>query len=235
MKTPTLTAKKQGIVMHACPLARSGLLHFLTTLLPDFNFQASASFNDMSRLPGLTKADLVVSDIRDDEKNSAAGVGWLMWLQHIRDDKPLVIITEEVPEYLLFDLSRQPLLSLLALQTPEAVLCEQLGQIMAGKPVISPLFCAPLTSPQLPGALPCLTEAELKVLELLHAGYSVTQIACRLSRSVKTVSAHKRHLMDKLQVDNEIALFARIRKLNEKTYCLDNGQQFVEHFCHSAY
>lgn len=229
MKTDTRTTRKQGIVMHACPLARNGLLCFLSAQLPNFIFQASASFKDMGHLAELAKADLVVSGINDSEKSTASGVDWLIGLQHMREDKPLVVIAEELPEHLLFELSRQPSLSLLALQTPEPLLSQQLIQILAGKWVISPLLSAMLTTGT-PKSEACrLTVAELQVLEFLQAGYSVTQIANRLSRSVKTVSTHKRHVMHKLRVGNEIELFARVKNLNENAGYLDNGQKLVEY------
>ncbi|MGL5387637.1 MAG: LuxR C-terminal-related transcriptional regulator [Serratia sp. (in: enterobacteria)] len=229
MKLHAKTAGKQGIVMHACPLAREGLLRFLTEQLPGFTFQTADSFSDMGRLPGLTQADLVVSDISDDERNIADGVDWLVWLQHIRGNRPLVVITEELPEYQLITLSRQPGISVLALQTPQAQLSQLLETVLAGKQVISPLLAQPSTMPVFSAETCRLTGAELQVFGLLHAGYSVTQIASRLHRSVKTVSTHKRHLMFKLQVDNEIALFARVKNLNETTCYLDNGQQFVRY------
>lgn len=234
MKQDTPIQGKQGVVMHACPFSRSGLMHILHHHLPNFTFQASASFSEMGRLPKLTQANLVVSDISDAERNSVYGVNWLEWLQNIRGNQPLVVITEELPRHQLANLSRLSFISLLALQTPEPLLGQQLQQVLTGIQVISPLLVAQTTPSPPPSELYRLTEAELLVFELLHAGYSVTQIASRLCRSVKTVSTHKRHLMHKLQANNEIELFARVKNLNEKTYCLDNGQQFAKHLRHGS-
>ncbi|CAI1032395.1 MULTISPECIES: response regulator transcription factor [Serratia] len=218
------TTSKQGILMHACPLVRQGLLCLLSEQLPDFRFQSVDSFSDLGRQPGLTTADLVVSDLSDDEHSVAYGADWLVWLQSILGNSPLVVITEELSHPQWLALSRQPALSALALQTPQAELGPQLRQILAGTPLISPRLLP--QSPPVP-ALARLTGGELQVFALLHAGYSVTQIAAHLHRSVKTISTHKRHLMYKLQVDNEIALFARVKNLDEQTCGLDNGQQFV--------
>ncbi|MGL5389651.1 MAG: helix-turn-helix transcriptional regulator [Serratia sp. (in: enterobacteria)] len=171
----------------------------------------------------------MVSDLCDEEHDAAYGADWLVWLQPLRGDKPLVVITEELPEPPLRVLSQHSAISVLALQTPRVELGQQLYQILAGKQVISPLLSPLSTVAAPPLKRERLTEAELQVFALLHAGYSVTQIASRLHRSVKTVSTHKRHLMYKLRVDNEIALFARVKNLNETTCCLDNGQQFVKH------
>lgn len=198
--------KKQGVVMHACPLTRCGLQQLFTTHFPDFTFLTATSIREMLQLGVLITADLVVSDIRDDEQNAAYGVGGLGWLQQFRGDKPLVIITDELAQQQLIALSGQPSLSVIALQTPETALIQQLQQVLAGKQVISPRLLPQLSAPLVSYVL---TRSELRVLELLQAGYSVTQVAGRLQRSVKTVSGHKRHLMQKLRVDNEIALFSR--------------------------
>jgi two-component system capsular synthesis response regulator RcsB len=224
--TRTPFTGKQGIVMHACPLVRQGLLCLLTTQLPGFRFQSVDSFSDLGRQPGLTTTDLVVSDLSDDEHNAAYGADWLVWLQNIRGSRPLVVITEELSHPQWLTLSRQPTLSALALQTPQAELGQQLHQILAGTPLISPRL---LQQSPPPPVMSRLTGGELQVFALLHAGYSVTQIAAHLHRSVKTVSTHKRHLMYKLRVDNEIALFARVKNLDEQTCVLDNGQQFIRH------
>jgi DNA-binding NarL/FixJ family response regulator len=47
-----------------------------------------------------------------------------------------------------------------------------------------------------------LTEREREVLQLLAQGESTKQIACRLYLSVKTVGTHRRHIMDKLNINN---------------------------------
>lgn len=220
---------KQGIVMHACSLTRCGLRHLLATHLPDFTFLEASSFSEMERLPTLAKAELIVSDLGDDERNSTYAAEWLLALQNLRGDKPSIVITEDLPKHQLALLSSHPALSVIALQTPEALLNQQLHQILSGKRIISSLlYSLPIVSAT--SVEPCqLTEAELTVFGLLHAGYSVTQIASRLCRSVKTVSTHKRHMMNKLQVESEIALFARVTSLNEKTGALDNGQHFIRH------
>ena len=47
-----------------------------------------------------------------------------------------------------------------------------------------------------------LTEREREVLQLLAQGETSKQIACRLHLSVKTVGTHRRHIMDKLNINN---------------------------------
>ncbi len=51
-----------------------------------------------------------------------------------------------------------------------------------------------------------LSHCELEVARLLSLGLSVKQVAAALHRSVKTVEAHKTHLMAKLSVHDRVAL-----------------------------
>lgn len=50
-----------------------------------------------------------------------------------------------------------------------------------------------------PGASP-LTNREREVLQLLAEGFSAKSIAARLSLSVKTITSHRQHIMDKLAI-----------------------------------
>lgn len=51
-----------------------------------------------------------------------------------------------------------------------------------------------------------LTDREFQVFQMLIQGTSVTDIAARLNLSVKTVSTHKSHVMEKLQLQNQTDL-----------------------------
>ncbi|MBK5143076.1 response regulator transcription factor [Budviciaceae bacterium BWR-B9] len=205
---------KKGVVMHACPLVRHGLMHFLSTQLPEITFQVAESFSAMGRIPGLVEADLVVSDVRDDEKDAIEGGNWLLWLQSIRNDKPMVVITDLLSDEQMAKLCKQPLISLLALQTPEAQLREQINRVLSGDLVISPTLYMSSTTASVDLELEPLTDAEQRVLKLMYQGYSIVQIAEQLCRSAKTVSTHKYHLMRKLRARNEVELFARIEVIH---------------------
>lgn len=69
-----------------------------------------------------------------------------------------------------------------------------------------------LIAPPLPAEITdrrrLLTLREQQILNALLEGHSVTEIAHRRVRSVKTVSFQKRLLMQKLKVTNEVELFA---------------------------
>ena len=53
-----------------------------------------------------------------------------------------------------------------------------------------------------PNSTVVLTEKECEVLQLLATGKSTKQIALQFEKSVQTIDAHRRRIMDKLGVDN---------------------------------
>ena len=58
-----------------------------------------------------------------------------------------------------------------------------------------------------------LSGRELEVLRLFAAGMSMTEVANKVNRTVKTASAHKVSAMRKLGVKNDSELHAALRDL----------------------
>ncbi|CAH0447147.1 Transcriptional regulatory protein RcsB [Ralstonia syzygii subsp. syzygii] len=90
---------------------------------------------------------------------------------------------------------------------------EGIRAALAGRPYLSPRFETRLGS-DCPGhasadhsALDRLGKRELEVLRMYVGGETVSEIARRLNRSVKTVSAQKQKSMRKLRLATEAALF----------------------------
>lgn len=59
-----------------------------------------------------------------------------------------------------------------------------------------------------------LSDREMEVLKLLSQGFTVGDVASRLSLSVNTISTYRARLLDKLGLDNNAAL---------TRYAIDNG------------
>lgn len=58
-----------------------------------------------------------------------------------------------------------------------------------------------------------LTPRELQILALIYQGLAATEIADRLSLSVKTVDKHRENLMRKLEVNNVVQLIHKVQLL----------------------
>lgn len=94
-------------------------------------------------------------------------------------------------------------------------------KVAAGRRYISPelaeeIFFTELLTPVGGAPHDALTARENLVLRLLAQGNTVNQIAGKLNLSNKTISAHKTHLMEKMQISNfaELMQYAISRRLN---------------------
>ncbi|VTR42625.1 Nitrogen regulation protein C [Serratia fonticola] len=87
-------------------------------------------------------------------------------------------------------------------------LVNQVDQVLAGKIVISPSLRSEQGASLSNADARPFSRSEIKVYSLLQEGFSISQIAKKISRSVKTVSAHKRNMMGKLGIESEVELYA---------------------------
>lgn len=88
----------------------------------------------------------------------------------------------------------------------------QLSKALKGEETLSPYILSVLNSvvPDVSDFLGCLTNREREILFYLLNGNSVSEISKIFARSIKTISAHKINIMKKLNVENEIQLFAKV-------------------------
>nr|WP_255557917.1 LuxR C-terminal-related transcriptional regulator [Dyella sp. ASV24] len=59
---------------------------------------------------------------------------------------------------------------------------------------------------------PALSKRETEVLRLFASGFTVTEIAGQLNRSVKTISRQKMDAMNKLGLKNDLDVYAYARE-----------------------
>jgi DNA-binding NarL/FixJ family response regulator len=182
-------------------LLREGLARLFT----DAGREVVASMGDASRLlPAVAghRPDLVVVDIRmppsfTDEgaraateiKDTHPEVGVLVLSQHIETTHALELVTRGGFGYLLKD-------RVLAVD-------DFLGaadRVAAGGSALDPKVVASLLSPRAAGPLGELSERERDVLELMAEGLTNSGIAKRLYLSERTIEAHVRHLLMKLDL-----------------------------------
>jgi NarL family two-component system response regulator LiaR len=102
--------------------------------------------------------------------------------------------------------------------TPEELL-EAVRAVARGESALHPLVAQRLVQnlrrPAIGSRLESLTEREVEVLRYVGLGLSNQQIANKLQISIRTVHAHIRNMLDKLQMESRVklALFARDQRL----------------------
>jgi len=98
-------------------------------------------------------------------------------------------------------------------------LISAIRRVASGRVYISPILAESLAlnvskgSPKLPHEL--LSDREYQIMMMLAKGKSLKEIAAELSLSVKTVSTHRTHILEKLKMENnaQIVTYALQNKL----------------------
>jgi DNA-binding NarL/FixJ family response regulator len=177
----------------------------LARLFRDGGHKVIATLSDASQLVETIereRPDLAVVDIRipptyTDEGARAARaikeqhphVGVLVLSQHIETTHAVNLVAHAGFGYLLKDR---------VLEVDEFLATAE--RVAAGGSALDPAVVATLVSPTNRGALTLLSERERSVLELMAQGLTNTGIANRLIVSERTVEAHVRHILTKLDI-----------------------------------
>jgi DNA-binding NarL/FixJ family response regulator len=180
----------------------------LARLLADAGCDVVATAEDAAGLlreVELTTPDAVIVDIRmppthTDEGIAAAhriraahrGIGVLVLSHYLESDYAMRLITE-APEHVGYLLKERV--------SDIAVIVDALRRVVEGECVVDPTIVSTLLRrPRDSGPLDRLTSREVEVLSLMAEGRSNGAIAERLVMSPKTVEAHIRQIMQKLDL-----------------------------------
>ncbi|MEO6714355.1 MAG: response regulator transcription factor [Mycobacteriales bacterium] len=185
-------------------LLREGLARLLT----DAGLEVVATAEDapaLFREVELTRPDAVIVDIKmppthTDEgitaarriRNDYPGVGVLVLSQYLESEYAMRLITD-APQHVGYLLKERV--------SEVAVLVDALKRLVEGECVIDPTIVSRLMRRQQnPGPLDALTVREREVLALIAEGRSNGAIAQRLVMSPKTLEAHVRQILQKLDL-----------------------------------
>lgn len=98
-------------------------------------------------------------------------------------------------------------------------LVHALKKVIGGQKYISPelaerVVFSLMKSPE-ELSVECLSDREYQVFRMLVAGKTVTEIAAELHLSVKTISTHRHHILNKLELQNnaDLVRYARVKGL----------------------
>jgi DNA-binding NarL/FixJ family response regulator len=180
----------------------------LARLLADAGCDVVATAEDAAGLlreVELTSPDAVIVDIRmppthTDEGITAAHrirtahrrIGVLVLSQYLESEYAMRLITD-APEHVGYLLKDRV--------SDIAVVVDALRRVVEGECVVDPTIVSTLLRrPRDPGPLDRLTSREVEVLSLMAEGRSNGAIAERLVMSPKTVEAHVRQIMQKLDL-----------------------------------
>ena len=141
---------------------------------------------------------------------SMPGKSGIELIKQVRAEKPklriLVLSMHEEPQYAVRAI-KAGASGYLTKDSASAQLVQAIRKVAGGGAFISAEVAEQLAlgaMPQVDGPLHgALSDREFQVFQLLVSGKSVTDIGNELNLSVKTVSTHKAHIMQKMQLANQ--------------------------------
>lgn len=178
----------------------------------------AANGNEVLQLVREREWSIVVLDI------SMPGRSGLDLIKLIKDEKadlPILILSMHQEEQYALRALHAGAAGYLTKESDSEVLIGAIRRVAAGGVHVSEKVAAMMVrgitsaAPPLPHTL--LSDREYEVFNMLASGLGLTEIGTRLSLSVKTISTHKTHILDKLQLANtaELVRYAIFHQLCE--------------------
>jgi DNA-binding NarL/FixJ family response regulator len=160
----------------------------------------------MARVRG-TEFDVLLLDM------SMPGKSGIELIKQVRAEKPrlriLVLSMHEEPQYAMRAI-KAGAAGYLTKDSASAMLVSAIRKVAGGGAFISTEVAEQLALDAMPQSEGpphhALSDREFQVFNLLVSGKSVTEIGGQLNLSVKTVSTHKAHIMQKMGMSNQSAL-----------------------------
>lgn len=209
---PKVKARKI-LIIDDHPVMRAGITAVLGQE-PDLTICGEASNEDDSlQLARQLRPDLVIIDL---SLSGTSGTALLTKLKHLLPDLRLLVLSMHDEHVHAEKCLRAGAHGYLMKDQAPATLVKAVRAVLNGELYVSDhmrtLLLQGLARPKRDTVEPAsdapsvLTRAEWLVLELIGMGFSSRAIAQKLSRSVKTINAHRANIQQKLQLPDSVAL-----------------------------
>ena len=194
---------KNILIVDDHTLFRQGLMKIIDSHFNDIIYGEASSAAEAIELNAKQKWDILLLDINlpgrsgldiiKELKESTPGLAILVLSMYPEDQFAVRVMKTGAAGYLIKD------------STPEH-LVEAINRLLDGRQFITPSVAELLVDKLRDGAkqtpYDLLTNREFQVFRLIAVGHSVTNIANKLSLSVKTISTYRTHILEKLKLRN---------------------------------
>jgi DNA-binding NarL/FixJ family response regulator len=190
--TRILLVDDHPIVRHGIKQVLSGAFH------PALVGEAASAEEGLSELRA-TDWDVMVLDLT---LPGASGLDLLKDLRRERPDLPVLVLSMHPPDQFARRAINAGASGYLTKDTAPTELVRAVGEVIAGRRYVNPSVVGELVAqeqldqPQRPHEV--LSDREYQVLRMIASGLTVSQVAVRLSLSVKTISTYRARVLDKM-------------------------------------
>ena len=183
------------------PVVRQGIKQVLSTAFdPALVGEAANAEEGLSEVRG-ADWDVMVLDLT---LPGASGLDLLKDLRRERPDLPVLVLSMHPPEQFARRAMYAGACGYLTKDSAPTELVAAVGEAIAGRRYLNPAVVSDLVANHQSEVSPwphdLLSDREYQVLRLIATGLTVTQIAARLSLSVKTISTYRKRVLDKMEM-----------------------------------
>lgn len=183
--------------------------------LPDTELVGSVStISSLRDLLDTTPCDVLIADYSLPREDEADGLSLLEQVQRRYPGLKIIVLTMLENGAVIRAISKSGIQALVSKRDPLNHVAIALQRLSQNLEYESPTIKALLEHSDHAVADGALSAREIEVLRLFASGMSMTEVAQKVKRTVKTASAHKISAMRKLGVKNDAELHAALRDLH---------------------
>ncbi|KVE37903.1 response regulator transcription factor [Burkholderia sp. TSV86] len=198
----------QVLIADDHPLVLLGIRHALTEGLGVSIVGEAHDPAELFALLERTQCDVVVTDFAMPDKPTADGLDMLNAIRERHPSVRVVVLTMLDNPRLMQTMRQAGALAVLSKRGDLDELPRAVAAASEGRPYIGPQAAATAGIPlREADVMRPLSPREVEVVRLCAAGMTMTAIAHRCGRSIKTVSTHKHNAMGKLGLRSDADLF----------------------------
>jgi DNA-binding NarL/FixJ family response regulator len=183
------------------PVVRQGIRQILAgAFTPAVVGEAATAEEGMSELRN-TDWDVLVLDLT---LPGTSGLDMLKDLRRVRPTLPVLVLSMHAPDQFARRAMNAGASGYLTKDSAPTELIKAVGEVIAGRRYLNPAVIEELVMNLQPGRSQrpheALSDREYQVLRMIASGLTVSQVALRLSLSVKTVSTYRARVLEKMNM-----------------------------------
>lgn len=157
--------------------------------------------------------DVLIADYSLPREDAADGLTLMKWIQRQYPCMKIIVFTMQDNAAIIRIIVENGVAAVVSKRDPLNHIAIALERVGGGLDYQSPTIQALLGESRHTVRGGSLSDKELEVLRLFAAGMSMTEVAVKINRTVKTASAHKISAMRKIGVRNDSELYTALRDL----------------------
>lgn len=195
------------------PLVLTALGQILSDLPAVELVGRTSTITGLRELLAQRACDVLIADYSLPREDAADGLTLMKWIQRQYPGMKIIVFTMQDNAAIIRIIVENGVAAVVSKRDPLNHIATALERVNGGLTYQSPTIQTLLDESWHAIGGGALSDKELEVLRLFVAGMSMTEVAIKINRTVKTASAHKISAMRKIGVKNDSELYTALRDL----------------------